>query len=145
MPNMCTCCGKEPADDIWPVFAKYNYSLYVVFSTYSSSTFFVPVCDSCKSYLDKDSKRWYRASIGSLVFLLIVTLLATSFVDYLFVFFMLGMITLVIFFIASVKRRKYWGGSGIVSFNGRHFNFRNKEFLKRFSELNPSFVWKPKQ
>jgi hypothetical protein len=140
MPDLCARCGDRARGGVWPIYSRYNFSFRLARTTYKKSRFYVPVCNSCKAHLENDNSFWLRVSwvtgIGFFALLVLAILMYT----YSLVFFLLSVLALIGFIGAYLKRSKYWGNSGIASYDGKHFSFNNREFQKKFKELNPSMI-----
>lgn len=142
MPKICARCGQEPVASVWPIYSKYGHAFFIILTTYKTLTFFVPVCQTCKTQLSQDSKKWFRILVLSLVGSVIILCSISQFVGHPEIFYSLIVLAAISVAIATIKYSKYWSGSGIASYNGKYFTFTNKNFRERFSELNPSFVRK---
>ena len=86
---------------------------------------------------------WFRVSWISGIGILVMLVLAIIFYKYSILFLILSLLALTGFIYAYIKRSKYWGDSGIASYDGKYFTFNNKQFQEQFTELNPSLVRKP--
>ena len=140
MPKLCARCGMESGESAWPVYSRYNFSFKIVRTTYKKSRFHVPVCNSCKAQLEKDSALWLRVSWISGIGIIALLGLGIFLYRYAILFLILSLLGVAGLILAYVKRSKYWGDSGIASYDGEYFTFYNKTFQDQFKELNPSLV-----
>ncbi len=140
MPRRCARCGVTSIGGTWPIYSQYNYTFYIVAATYKTSRFPVPVCDSCKMYMDQDSSTWRNVFFASLVSMVIFLFLASTMPKYFSVFIGLTFLAGIVFFFSMLRRAKYYGTSGIGNFDGKYFVFFNKDFHHEFAELNPELV-----
>jgi len=140
MPKICARCGIESGENTWPIYSRYNFSLKMTRTTYKKSRFYVPVCNSCKSQMERDMARWVRTSWISGIVFISMLILAIFVYQYAVAFLILSLLGVAGFIFAYIKRSKYWGNSGIASYDGKYFIFNNKVFQKEFRELNPSLV-----
>ena len=143
MPKICARCGIEPVESNWPIYSRYDFAVKFARTTYKKSRFYVPLCNSCKSQLEGDRTMWFRVSWISGIGILVMLVLAIIFYKYSILFLILSLLALTGFIFAYIKRSKYWGDSGIASYDGKYFTFNNKQFQEQFTELNPSLVRKP--
>ena len=142
MPNLCARCGKEPGESKWPIYSRYGFAFRLTRTTYKKSRFYVPVCNSCKTKLERDNTKWLRISWGSGIGAVVMSVLAILLYEYSAIFLVLSLVALIVLLIAYIKRSKYWRGSGIASYDGKYFTFINKKFQEKFAELNPTLVQK---
>ena len=140
MPNLCANCGKNSGDSSWPIYSRYKFSFKLTRTTYKKSRFHVPVCNTCKAILEQNKALWLRVSWISGIGIIILLLLAIFLYQYALLFLILSLLGVVGFIFAYIKRSKYWGNSGIASYNGKFFTFTNKHFQKEFKDLNPPLV-----
>jgi hypothetical protein len=142
MPNLCANCGNNPGESSWPIYSRYNFSFKLTRTIYKKSRFHVPVCNTCKAILEQDKNLWLRVSWISGIGIILLLLLAIFLYRYALLFLILSLLGVAGFIFAYIKRSKYWGNSGIASFDGEHFIFNNDAFQKQFGELNPTLVQK---
>ena len=107
---------------------------------YKKSRFHVPVCNSCKAQLERDNTLWLRVGWISGIGIIVMLVLAIFLYQYAVLFLILSLLGVAGFIFAYVKRSKYWGDSGIASYDGEYFTFTNKAFQEKFKELNPSLI-----
>jgi hypothetical protein len=143
MPKLCARCGENPGESAWPIHSRYNFSFKMTRTTYKKSRFYVPVCNSCKSQMERDNTLWLRISWVSWIGIILMVLLAIFLYQYALLFLLLSLLGVAGLTIAYIKRTKYWGDSGIASYDGEYFIFYNQTFQNQFGELNPSLVRKP--
>ena len=142
MPNLCARCGTQPGESAWPIYARYSFSYKLSRTTYKKSRFHVPVCNSCKSQLERDNALWLKVSWGSGIGALTMIILAILIYEHSSLFLILSLLALIVLLVAYIKRSKYWRDSGIASYDGKVFTFTNKAFQEKFAELNPTLVKK---
>ena len=142
MPKLCARCGSEPGESSWPIFSRYNFSFKMTRTIYKKSRFYVPVCRTCKSQLERDNALWLRVSWISGIVILLMLVLAIFFYQYAVLFLILSLLGAAGLIFAYVKRSKYWRDSGIASYDGKYFIFNNRAFQEQFTALNPSLVKK---
>jgi hypothetical protein len=140
MPKLCARCGINPGESTWPIYSRYNFSFKMTRTIYKKSRFYVPVCHSCKSQMERDNALWLRISWISGIGIIVMLLLAIFLYQDAIQFLMLSVLGVAGLIFAYVKRSKYWGNSGIASYDGEYFTFTNKDFQEKFTELNPSLV-----
>ena len=140
MPELCARCGNEPREGIWPIYARYGFSFKLTRTTYKKSRFYVPVCNSCKQNLEKDNTLWLRANWISGISIIAMLVLAIFLYQYAVLFLILSIFGVAGLILSYIKRSKYWGDSGIASYDGEYFTFYNKTFQEKFRELNPALV-----
>ena len=142
MPDLCAKCGEHPGKETWPIFSRYDYAIKLSRTTYKKSRFFVPLCSTCFTQLEKDKGFWLKMNWLGGIATVVAVLLAVVFYNFSLVFLGLGFLTLVITFMAYFKRSIYWGDSRIGRYNGEHFIFMNQQFHRAFAEKNPSLAKK---
>lgn len=142
MPKLCARCGSEPGESTWPIYSRYNFSFNLTRTIYKKSRFHVPVCNSCKAQLKRDNSLWLRTGWVSSIGIILMLVLAIFFYQYTVILLLLSLLGAAGFIFAYVKRSKYWGDSGIASYDGEYFTFYNNTFHEQFKELNPSLVRK---
>ena len=139
---------KEPPESTWPIRSQYGRTFFVfppiLVNTYKTLSFSVPVCKTCKMQLTRDSTRWYRIFTisGLFVGVLFCAMLCAGMGQNSGALLVVGILALTCVIIAYTKREKYWSGSGIGSYDGRYFTYKNKEFQQEFAKLNPTLVRK---
>ena len=142
MPEACARCGERQMEDTWPIYSRYNFSFKLTRTTYKKSRFHVPICNVCKSEMEKDNAFWQRVGWVSGVGIFVMLALTIFIYRFGLFFFILSILSLGVYIFASIKRSKYWRNSDIASFDGQHFTFTNKAFQKQFANQNPQLVKK---
>jgi len=142
MPELCARCGNNPGESTWPIYSRYNFSFKMTHTIYKKSRFYVPVCISCKSQLEKDNTTWLRISWIGGIGIFVMVFLAILIYQLAILFLILSLLSLTILIIAYIKRSKYWRDSGIASYDGEYFTFNNETFHEKFKDLNPLLVKK---
>ena len=142
MPKLCARCGKEQGESKWPIYSRYGFAFRLTRTTYKKSRFYVPVCNSCKTELERDNNKWLRISWGSGIGAVVMSVLAIFLYQFSAVFLVLSLLSLTALLVTYIKRSKYWRDSGIASYDGQYFTFNNKVFQDKFAELNPTLVQK---
>ena len=140
MPKLCARCGENPGESAWPIYSRYSFSIKMTRTTYKKSRFYVPVCNSCKSQMERDNTLWLRISWISGIGIILMVLLAIFLYQYAVLFLLLSSLGVAGLIFAYVKRSKYWGDSGIASYDGEYFTFYNETFQEQFKKLNPSLA-----
>jgi len=140
MPKICARCGEQPANNTWLIRSQHNNTFLIVAMTYKTSSFLVPVCDSCKMSLNRERNTSRNVFFASLVGILVFLLSATVFPSYFWVLTGLSFVSGIIFIFSAFLRGKYEGTSGIGNFDGKYFMFFNDAFHRVFSDLNPQYV-----
>lgn len=142
MPTLCARCGKEPGESKWPIYSRYGFAFRLTRTTYKKSRFYVPVCHSCKTELERDNNMWLRVSWGSGIGAVAMSVLAIFLYQFSAIFLVFSLLSLITLLIAYIKRSKYWRDSGIASYDSQYFTFNNQEFHEKFAELNPTLIKK---
>ena len=140
MPKLCARCGMKPGESVWPIYSRYNFSFRMLRTTYKKSRFHVPVCNSCKAQMERDNTLWLRVGWISGIGIIAMLVLAIFLYQYAVLFLILSLLGVAGLIFAYRKRSKYWGDSGIATYDGEYFTFTNKAFQEKFKELNPSLV-----
>ena len=140
MPDLCARCGSQAGEGAWPIYSRYNFSFRLAHTKYKKSRFYVPVCDSCKAHLENDKLFWLKVNWATGIGFFALLVLAILVYAYSLAFFLLSVLALIGFIGAYLKRSKYWGNSGIASYDGNYFSFNNKVFQEKFKDLNPSMI-----
>ncbi len=137
LPFVCAHCGSRPGTHLWPIRSSYNRFFLVVLAGRETLDFYVPVCDECKSKLERRLKAWritlMVCGLSTLAFLFLIGL----YPPWGLAWFALFALALLSSLVAIWQRMVHLNGSNLGRYDGKRFRFKNVEFQRQFAALNP--------
>lgn len=136
-PSICAKCGERQGKHPWVVRSNYERLFLFVYNSHKVISFQVPVCDECKTKLERLQKGWYVAFMVSGFSVLASLCLLILFPENYLVWLGLFVLALLGAFVTMWIRGFYAQGKDIGSYNGKCFKFKNERFERQFAVLNP--------
>jgi hypothetical protein len=137
LPNRCARCGSYDANQKW--ITSTTKSEYGRLATYR---FTLPLCADCTAILIKRHQMGTKVMIGTAlvvggVFILAILASSSEPTDNTKLLVLIPLALLLLGLFIAIRFLTY---DRLMTFDGRYFNFTNKEFLKDFADLNPNLV-----